>query len=280
MICQWDAYLSILPGWMREDVDRLGRTGLTELRLRLGQPPKLIRKDKTLAIAGTVTRDDMLCVINSASRYSPWAADTMAKGFLTGPGGHRIGICGQVIRQNGQITGIREPSMLCIRAARDFPGLASALKDVKGSVLIIGPPGSGKTTLLRDLIRQKSALEQGSVAVVDERGELFPNIKNRWTYPMGPNTDVMTGCGKQEGIEMVLRTMGPRWIAVDEISSEEDCDALYKAGWCGVTMLATAHAENRRELLSRPIYRPLVSSKLFDKILCLDRDQTWHMEEL
>lgn len=280
MICQWDAYLSILPGWLRGDVDRLGKKSLTELRLRLGHPPKLVLRENTLSIPGNVTTEDMQTVINSASRYSPWAADTISKGFLTGPGGHRIGICGQVIRQQGKMTGVREPSMLCIRVARDFPGLAADLKNVKGSVLIIGPPGSGKTTLLRDLIRQKSSLEQGSIAVVDERGELFPCSKATWAYPVGPNTDIMTGCGKREGIEILLRTMGPRWIAVDEVSSEEDCGSLYRAGWCGVTLLATAHAENRRELFKRPIYEPLISHKLFDRVICLDRDQSWHMEEL
>ena len=170
--------------------------------------------------------------------------------------------------------------MLCIRVARDFPGLAASLKETSGSVLIIGPPGSGKTTLMRDLIRQKSELQQGSVAVVDERGELFPCAQNTWSYSLGPNTDVLSGAHKQEGIEMLLRTMGPRWIAVDEISSEEDCSALFRAGWCGVTLLATAHAESRKELFSRPIYRPLVTGKLFDKLVIMARDQTWHLEDL
>ena len=115
---------------------------------------------------------------------------------------------------------------------------------------------------------------------MDERGELFPLFQNAWSYPMGNNTDVLTGIGKQEGIENLLRTMGPRWIAVDEISSDEDCKAIQRGGWCGVTFLATAHAENRRELLTRPIYAPILANKLFDKIICLDRKQNWHVEVL
>jgi stage III sporulation protein AA len=265
---------------MRGEVDRLGRDNLKELRLRLGYPPALLLKNRTISITGMVTREDLMGVVNAASRFSPWAADSVSKGFLTASGGHRIGIGGQVIRHQGHITGIREPTMLCIRVARDFPGLAVSLKEISGSVLIIGPPGSGKTTLMRDLIRQKSGLHQGSVAVVDERGELFPCVKNTWSYSLGPNTDVLTGAHKQEGIEMLLRTMGPRWIAVDEISSEEDCSALYRAGWCGVTLLATAHAESRKELLNRPLYRPLVENKLFDKLVIMARDQTWHLEDL
>ena len=280
MICQWDMYLSILPSWMRSDVDHLGRTNLMELRLRLSQPPQLVTKNGCREVDGCVTSADLQYVINAASRYSPWAADSLKRGYITGPGGHRIGVCGQVIRQQDMITGIRDPVSLCIRTARDFPGISRSFRDLTGSVLMIGPPGGGKTTLLRDLIRQKSGMNQGSVGVVDEREELFPSIKGKWAYAIGPNTDVMSRCGKREGIEILLRTMSPRWIAVDEISSEEDCDALWKAGWCGVSLIATAHAENLDEFLSRPVYRPIVSKKLFDWIVCLNREQNWTLERM
>jgi len=280
MICQWEAFLSFLPSRIRADVDRLGKERLTELRLRLDYPPMLVMHNEFESLNGKVSLEDIQGVINSASRFSPWAADTLSKGYLTGPGGHRIGVCGRRICQQGITTGLRDPTMLCIRVARDFPGLAEGLKETSGSILIIGPPGSGKTTLLRDLIRQKSAAKEGSIGVVDERGELFPVCKERWSYPIGPNTDVLTGFGKQEGIEMLLRTMGPSWIAVDEISSELDCEALYKAGWCGVKLIATAHAGNMQELLSRPVYRPLLSHRLFDWVVCMERDSSWHLERI
>ena len=280
MICQWEAYLSILPSRIRAEVNRVGRTSLTELRLRLGYPPMLVMKNETICLEGTVRAEEIQSVINSASRFSPWTADTISKGYLTGPGGHRIGICGKIIRQQGITTGLRDPTMLCIRVARDFPGIAEQLKNTEGSLLIIGPKKKKKTTLLRDLIRQKSSLEKGSIGVVDERGELFPVCKEQWAYPTGKNTDVLTGFGKKEGTEMLLRTMGPRWIAVDEISSEEDCHALHKAGWCGVTLIATAHAENMEELLSRPVYKPLISHRLFTRIVCMNLDKSWHLERI
>ena len=280
MICKWDGLLSILPLRMRQEVNRFGADELTELRLRLGQLPNLVMRNRTTQISGTVTKEDIQFVMNSATKFSPWTADTLAKGFISVPGGHRIGVCGQAIRHQGRISGIRDPGSLCIRVARDFPGLAAPLKEVSGSLLIIGPPGSGKTTLLRDLIRQRSDADAGSVGVVDERCELFPAINGSWCYPMGKNTDVLSGCGKQEGIEILLRTMSPRLIAVDEVSSEEDCMALGKAGWCGVKLIATAHAENRDELFQRPLYRPITSGRLFDRLLCLDRNQSWHMERM
>ena len=159
-------------------------------------------------------------------------------------------------------------SGVCIRVCHDFLGIGKSASQLTGSVLILGPPGSGKTTLLRDILRFVS--EREPVAVVDERGEIFPEHFRR-----GRRIDVLTGCPKQEGIDMVLRTMGPRSIAVDEITSEADCDALIRAGWCGVRIFATVHAYSEADLRRRPIYRRLYRSGLFDHVLILDRDRVW-----
>ena len=218
--------------------------------------------------------DDLNYVINTASRYSPWAAETIGEGYLTAPGGHRIGICGKAVVHGGNVTGIRQPESLCIRVARDFPGIAGGAANLSGSVLIVGPPGSGKTTLLRDLIRQISLRE--TVGVVDERGELFP----QGAFDEGKRVDVLTGCPKRDGIMMVLRTMGPRTIAVDEITAREDCEALVHAGWCGVRLLATVHGSGPEELESKPLFKPLVEGKLFDHVLVLDREKRFHREEM
>jgi stage III sporulation protein AA len=114
--------------------------------------------------------------------------------------------------------------------------------------------------------------------VVDERGELFPNARQASCFYPGTNTDVLTGCGKQQGIDMLLRTMGPCCIAVDEITEESDCNALVRAGWSGVALLATAHAASVNDLLTRPIYQPLVKTGLFQTILVLRHDKSWHAE--
>jgi stage III sporulation protein AA len=173
------------------------------------------------------------------------------------------------------MTGFRQISSLCIRVARDFPGLAQSIAFTAGSVLIIGAPGSGKSTLLRDLIRQRSDTGRGSVAVVDERGELFPS-----GFAAGFRTDILTGCTKVQGIEALLRTMGPDTIAVDEITSEVDCEALMKAGWCGVRLIATAHAASKEDLLSRPVYQPIVRSKLFQTLVILQQDKSFRTERM
>lgn len=280
MICAWDGYLNLLPGWLRKDVDRLGKNTLQELRLRLDQPPQLIRSDGSLWLEQKIIADDLSFCINAASRYSPWSASTSAQGYLTAPGGHRIGICGEAVVQQGEMTGIRTPTSLCLRVARDFPGIAAKAAKLTGSVLILGKPGSGKTTLLRDLIRKYSDSSGGSIAVVDERGELFPSFQGKSCFPMGKQTDVITGCSKSQGIDAVLRTMGPSCIAVDEITAADDCQALIHAGWCGVMLLATAHARDRLDLQSRPFYKPLAQSGLFDTLLILQPDKSWRAERM
>lgn len=276
MKCAWKELLAILPPWCRSDVDTLGRDTLQELRLRLNLPPELIRSNSAVKLKRMVAMEDLSYIVNTASRYSPWSAATVAQGYITAPGGHRIGLCGQAVVHEGNMTGLRQVTSLCIRIARDLPGIAGKLQNV-GSVLIIGRPGSGKTTLLRDAIRQRSDTGGGSIAVVDERGELFPMATN---FALGSRTDVLTGCSKEQGIDALLRTMGPATIAVDEITSERDCEALIKAGWCGVSLLATAHASCKEDLLARPVYKPLVKSHLFDTLVILRPDKSWMAERM
>lgn len=273
MMCAWKELVSILPPWIRSDADRLGKTALQELRLRAGSPPVLVLGSGRIQLSGKVSQDDLHYVVNAASRYSPWTAASAANGYLTAPGGHRIGLCGEAVIKDGEMTGIRTLRSLNIRVARDFPGIAEPLAALQGNVLLLGPPGSGKTTLLRDLVRIRSRKE--NVAVVDERGEVFPT-----GLETGLGTDILTGCSKAHGVDTVLRTMGPDTIAVDEITAAADCDAVLQAGWCGVRLIATAHAANQGDLLRRQVYQPLAQNKLFDTVVILHADKSFRTERM
>ena len=274
MKCAWQELLAILPPAMRNEVVKQGRETLQELRLRLGRPAELVTQGGSRWLFQNVTAQDIRFVIHTASKYSPWSAATVSQGYITAPGGHRIGMCGEAVVKEDRAVGIRTATSLCIRVARDFPGIAAKAAATSGNILVIGAPGSGKTTLLRDLIRNIS--NRGScVTVVDERAELFPV-----GFEPGRRADVLSGCSKQQGMEMALRTMGPSCIAVDEITADSDCRALIQCSWCGVRLLATAHASSLQDLRSRPIYRPLMQAQIFDSILILRRDKTWYTERM
>ena len=280
MRCAWQAYLNLLPHWLRYEVDRQGRDTLQELRLRIAKNPELIMQNETSYINRRVAGEDIAFVINAASEYSPWSARTVSQGFLTAAGGHRIGICGIAVVGENKMLGISQPTSLCLRVARDFENIAAKISQIQSSILIIGPPGSGKTTLLRDLIRCKGNLDGECVSVVDERQELFPIYKAECCFFTGEKTDILSGCPKAVGIESVLRSMNPRWIAVDEITAQADCEALLHAGWCGVRLLATAHADSIEDLKSRPVYQPLIHSNLFETVVILRRDKSWTVERM
>ena len=250
-----------------------GERELWEIRLRLGQATQLVDRRGSRWLSDRGTREDLNFIINTASRYSPWAAQTMAMGYLTAPGGHRIGLGGEMTVDRGQAAGFRSVESVCIRVARDVPDVGRPFGDLPGSVLILGPPGAGKTTLLRDLCRQLSKREQ--VAVVDERGELFPE-----GFVRGRAMDVLSLCPKPRGVDMAVRTLSPATVAVDEITGEDDAQALLRAGWCGVRLLATAHGGSMKDLKKRPIYRILTENHLFDHILLCCRDQSRPAERM
>lgn len=273
MICAWKALLGILPAWLRREVDGAGKEALQEIRLRCGAPPELVREKGSVFLEKAAAREDLELCLNMASRYSPWAAATSAKGYITAPGGHRIGICGTAVVQEGTLRGIREVDSLCIRVAKDYPGIAGPLKGLSGSVLILGAPGWGKTTLLRDLCRQLSREHQ--VCVVDERRELYPEGFDR-----GKRMDVLSGCPKAPGIDMLLRTMGPAYIALDEITAAEDCLALIRAANCGVFLAASAHAGSLEDFYTRPVYKPLIGQGIFTKVVLLHADKSYTLERM
>lgn len=273
MTCAWKQLLAILPPELGREVDSLGRETAQEIRLRRGSPPELVTGEGSRLLSGMVTAQDLRFILNTASRYSPWSATTMAQGYVTAPGGHRIGLCGTAICRDGTFQGIQEIRSVCIRVARDYPGIAGKAAQVRGSVLILGAPGWGKTTLLRDLIRLRA--RQEAVSVVDERGELFPE-----GFDQGRRMDILSGCPKATGVEIVLRTMGPNCIAVDEITAERDCDALVQASNCGVWLLATAHAASGSDYRSRTVYHRLVEHRIFNTLLVLHADKTYHVERM
>lgn len=280
MKCAWDSFINLLPQWLKSEMPPDVSDTLQEMRLRIQKPPELVTSKGNYFLRREVKTDDIRYCINAATRYSPWAEYTSKFGYITAPGGHRIGLCGQALTVADRIDGIRTPTSVCIRIARDFPGLAEQLDKYSGSILVIGSPGSGKTTLLRDIIRRRSDQGHKSVSVIDEKSELFPDVNNELFFDSGSRTDIMRGCNKAEGISCVLRNMGPGCIVVDEITAQKDCEALCDAARCGVEVIASAHATDKYDLYNRLAYRPIVDMKIFDTLVILKEDKSFCTERM
>lgn len=257
-----------------------------EIRLRIGQKPTCLVKNREISIScGVVTGKHLQEIVDNAAEHSVYAVQEMLKnGFLTLKGGHRLGLCGRGVYLKGELSTLRDISSINLRIARPLWGVADEAVNFlwthPHSTLILAPPGRGKTTLLRDLIRQISDRFGWRIGVADERMELAACVDGRPQFALGRTTDVLSNVRKAEAIEMLLRCMSPEWIAVDEITAEDDVRAICRASYCGVRFLATAHSASVRELKERPIYAELLATKTFRNAIVIDPMRKLQMEVL
>lgn len=271
---------SVMESWLQEE------PRLQEIRLRTGRQAGVCRdgKEVFLTETGILTAADLQETMEFVSRFSMYAyEDELRQGYLTIRGGHRVGIAGKVVLQQGEIRSIRDISGIHIRIACDWKDCAlPALPwiyekgDLKNT-LILSPPGKGKTTLLRDLIRLVSDGNPSgaplSVSVVDERGEIGACERGVPQNDLGMRTDVLDGCPKVYGMRMMLRSMTPQVIAVDEIGSMSDLEAVMEICGCGCRILATAHADSLEHLVRKDGFSWLYQQQLFDRYLLLDKQR-------
>ena len=264
-----------------------------ELRLRVGRAMTVLLPEGEVPFAVTVEQEDLEGLCNIASDFSRYAAaESLRRGYLSVRGGCRVGLCGSAVLKEGETAGLRDFSSAAIRIPRERKGIGEALAPGlfrEGrfcSTLLLSPPGGGKTTLLRDLIRCLSGgigCPETRVALADERGEVAVSRQGRAQMDLGPRTDILDGCPKAQAIPMLLRCMNPQVIAVDEITAEEDIQAMAMAANCGVGLLATIHAQDVRELGQKPLTRLLRESGAFSRAIVIGNksgERTYRWEEL
>jgi len=260
------------------------------LIFRLGEKEVTIGKDKKttgeINLGITITLKDLencMEIISQSSLYA-WE-DELKNGYLTIPGGHRIGLVGRAVLEKGTVKTIKEISGLNYRVGREVIGCADKVisflieKDKVYHTLIVSPPQCGKTTILRDIIRQLSdgveikGFHGINVGLVDERSEIAGVYRGKPQFKIGVRTDVLDACPKAQGMIMLIRAMSPRAVATDEIGKTEDIDALNQAIQSGVSVITTVHGSSFEDISNRPVLKELLQARFFERIIVLSRQQ-------
>ena len=269
---------------------------IQEIRLRAGRPIVVYMAGQELFLdryghfadspsrAVSMLSEELEGLLGHICHYSLYAfEDELRQGFITVKGGHRVGVAGQAVLENdGHIRTIKNISFMNIRISHEVKGAADGvlprLYGLGGlkSTLILSPPGCGKTTLLRDLIRQISdGNEYGTgmtVGVVDERSELAGSYCGIPQNDLGIRTDVLDACPKAAGMLLLLRSMSPQVIAIDELGSREELEQLKSAAACGCRILATAHGESLEDMERRFNVDRRGWEQLFDMTVLLGKE--------
>lgn len=295
----------ILPGKLRTVFEALSLRfdGLQEIRLRIGAPVLLRYLDREYFVgaAGGIDRDgrnayhlsraELQETVEYISNYSLYAyEEELRQGYLTIRGGHRIGIGGKIILEKNHIKSIGHISCLNIRLAHEVIGCGKTLLPYLISeskvchTLIVSPPCQGKTTLLRDLIRilsvGSSVLPGQNVGVVDERSEIAACYQGQPQNNVGYRTDVLDICPKVEGMMLLVRSMSPDVIAVDEIGSRADVEAIEYVMNSGVRLLATVHGNGMDDIKAKPVLGRLVQEKVFQRYVVLGGREAGQIREV
>ncbi|PGL72412.1 stage III sporulation protein AA [Bacillus sp. AFS055030] len=272
---------NVLPTLIKEKLQRSygDLHQVEELRLRVGRPVEVIANNQSNFIPYILTEEEGGQILGKLSQFSIYTIEEeLKKGYITIKGGHRVGLAGRVVTENGMVKMIRDISSYNFRIAKEKVGIASPfVKYVYErrwkNTMLIGPPQAGKTTLLRDFARVVSqgdairGIRPLKVGIVDERSEIAGSVKGVPQYTFGERIDVLDACPKAEGMMMLVRSMSPHVILVDEIGKKEDVDAILEAIFAGVQLIVTVHGYSLEEIRKRPSLLPLFQNGTFERFI-------------
>ena len=295
----FDSAVNILSPLLKSKLMSLNciiKSDTYEIRLRAGKPVLLFGKygymflRKNGETSSRNVDDAYICnteiiteAFNRLCCYSVYShIESLVNGYITFQGGHRAGITGTAVLNNDEkITSLKDISSINIRIARQITGSADKIFESIGyenySIIIAGPPSSGKTTVLRDYVRQISD-RMKKVCVIDERQEIAAMNAGFCQRDVGINTDVLDLFPKDKAVENAVRTMAPDIIAMDELCSDKEIDAISLAVNSGVRFIVTVHASDYSELLTRPQIHRLLKAYSFERLVLLCKDRPGQIE--
>lgn len=283
-----DELMKILPVDLRVHIENLNLnyTKLQEIRLRVNRPLILIYDNKEFVMNNSVVITGRMLneLLQYLSNYSLYAfEEELKQGFITIQGGHRVGLAGRVVLEDSKIKTVKNISFVNIRLANQVIGCAKEVlpelisNDRVKHTIIISPPRCGKTTLLRDIVRQLSNgtdhIRARSIGLVDERSEIAACYMGVPQNDVGTRTDVLDCCPKAEGMLMLIRSMSPEVIVVDEIGKKEDLEAIKYVISSGCSVICTVHGSDVESLSDKEILREMLSEGVFEQAIILSNQK-------
>lgn len=276
-------YISSKAAALLYMLDEIIKNKTTEIRLRVDKPLCITCEDKPYFISvdgkalSTVPKNPFLidktmlqeCYMFICNNSVYAHEQELSNGYVTLQNGARVGIFGNAVFNNDKITAFKDITSLNYRIPREFIGCARPISDVlrvARGVIICGPPSSSKTTLLRDSVRMLASgeCEYKRVSVIDARNEISALQNGKIGMNLGNTCDVINIPSTDRGIEMAIRVMNPQYIAVDEILSDSELNALIKAAKCGVKLIATMHVGDEQEILKKKSVQVLINNDAVD----------------
>lgn len=261
---------------------------LEEIRIRANKPVILKLRQVEIVLNYTITTNEIIGILQNICNNSIYTyQNQICNGFITLPGGNRVGIAGNVVIKDGQVSNISYIYSLNFRISHQINGASdNILKYVLDTenntiynTLIVSPPGAGKTTIIRDLAKRISNgineinFRGLDVSIIDERGEIAAMTKGITFNDVGIRTDVLDNVPKSIGIRMAVRSMAPKVIIADEIGNKDDVNIINYAICSGVKCIFTAHGSDMEDLLKNNEINKIINLQLFSKIIFLDEKQ-------
>jgi stage III sporulation protein AA len=283
-----ETVLAFLPKTIIEQLEQIPpfqQIEIEEIRIRIDRPIEVTMAGKSIFLPYKVLAEDAQHLLNKISRHSIYALEEeLRRGYITIDGGHRVGLAGKVILDEGKVKAIRDISSFNIRIAKEKIGIAEplipALYDRHWQhTMIIGPPQTGKTTLLRDIARivssgnQEKGIPAYKVGIVDERSEIAGCVNGIPQLTFGARVDVLDACPKAEGMMMMIRSMSPDVLVVDEIGRLEDTEAILEAVNAGIKLMMTTHGESFDDIKKRPSLKRILDQGIFQRYVELSRQK-------